>query len=111
MITRPDGLVFCDVDLWFNFRSYSVLEIDIEHINFGKNKIRDSYFTPGNVSEIVIELIGDDDLFPDDKKQFGNEFCNYYIKIGKYKSQKYKLVFCICSGRPRSIGIITLFRI
>lgn len=111
LITRPNGLVIKEVVLQFNFEQYSTLEIDLDHINLGRNGTRQARFTVDLAAEIVIGLIDEEDLFFNDKKRYGNEFCYYFSKIGKFKEKKYKLVFCICSDRPRSIGIITLFRV
>lgn len=110
MIARPENLVFCEVNLWLNFRFYNTLEIDLKHINIGKKNTRRSCFTGEEVKEIFVELINNMNLLPESKKEYGDEFCDYFLKTGKYQLKEYKLVFCICSDRQKSIGVITLFR-
>jgi hypothetical protein len=69
-----------------------MLEIDRSHINLGKKKTR-----AGHLSG--------------DQKQYGEEYCDYFSILGNVYGKKYKLIFCIFSDRPSSIGIITLFRV
>lgn len=111
VITRPSDLIYLEVTLWFNFREISILEIDLEHINHGKNKARVSKLNAEEVANIVSALIDELELISSDIRQFNNGFCYYYTWVGYFNGKKYKLVFCECSDRPKSIGIITLFRI
>lgn len=111
LITRPSGLVECEVNLIFNFRKIDGLEIDIEHINFGKKNSRDSSLSVSLIAGIVEVLINGKEYESQNIKFYGDEVCAYYKIIGIFDSKKYKLVICLCSDRPRRIGIITLFRI
>jgi hypothetical protein len=106
MLTRPDGLKIVQTDLRFNFAPFEYLEIDLEHIN----KDDRSKYTADDVSFIVKELIDDLKITSGGMKQFGDEFCNYFVKNGTVDKKNFKLVFCVCSDRPSSIGVITLHR-
>lgn len=107
MITRPDGLDIVKVELEFNFQSFEYLEIDLAHVN----KDGRSNFTKDEVATIFVSLINGIALSSTDEKEFGDDICSYFVKSGDYESKKYKLVFCICSDRPTSIGVITLHRL
>lgn len=111
LITRPVDLIYKKVDLYFNCEFFSMLEIDLEHINQGRLSSRRSRFTSEQVMEVVLTLLENERLIFEDKKEYGRESCSYYQKIGKFNERSYKLVFCICSDRPKTIGIITLFRL
>ena len=106
-IARPENLVHAELSLEFNFRNFEVFEIDLKHIN--KNKR--SRFKADEVAFIVKHLIEGVRLFPSEEKAFDQEFCSYFVRRGLFQNKSYKVVFCICSDRPRSIGIITLHRI
>lgn len=111
LIVRPENLLFCNVDLLFNFYHFSTIEMDISHINFGKKETRVSNYTSAEIIAIVLNFINDQDFMPEATRQFENESCDYFLYIGKYNGKNYKLIFCICSDRPNSIGVITLFRL
>ena len=85
--------------------------MDISHINFGKKETRVSNYTSAEIIAIVLNFINDQDFMPEATRQFENESCDYFLYIGKYNGKNYKLIFCICSDRPNSIGVITLFRL
>lgn len=106
MITRPKNLVHVEMNIEFNFHGYEVLEIDLEHIN----KEKRSHLTAYEVSFIVKSLIDGMNLYPSGVKSFNDEICSYFVRRNLYKDKSYKLVFCICSDRPYSIGVITLYR-
>ena len=111
MIKRPLGLVFCETSLVFNCSYYLKLEIDIDHIQLGKNKKRLSALTLAAVVELSELFINNQFFYPEGEARYGSDFCEYFSIINHYKTKKYKLVFCICTDRPHAIGIITLHRI
>lgn len=111
LITRPIGLIHAKVSLEFNLRHFDLFEIDLQHIIHGINETRRSLFTVESVTEIALALLDGENLKVDDQKQFGSDSCNYFIKTGTHKGKNYKIVLCICSDKPTTIGIITLFRI
>ncbi len=111
MIVRPDNLIFYEVDLWFNLDHFRMLEIDRSHINLGKRQTRRGHLSGDQIALIVNDLIKFKMLFPVDQKQYGEDYCDYFSILGSVYGKKYKLIFCICSDRPSSIGIITLFRV
>jgi hypothetical protein len=99
------------VDLWFNFRNYYSLEIDLNHINLGKKKTREEFFTILKVQEIIQYFLDEIILEASRIREYKTGSCQYFSLISVYQKKNYKLVFCICSDRPITIGIITLFRI
>lgn len=111
MINRPVGLIFCETSLVFNFSYYLKFEIDLDHVKTGKGKTRLSDMSLATIVEISEKFINNQLLIPDTEKKYGNEICEYFSIVNTYKMKKFKLVFCICSDRPRAIGIITLYRI
>ena len=110
LIKRPLGIVLCEVEIRFNRRQFFCLEIDLNHINLGKGGTRNSNYTVAEVAGIVLEMINDIEFESHSSKQYKNGFCEYFSFTEKYQMKNYKVVFCICTDRPRSIGIITLFR-
>lgn len=100
LIKRPKNLVYCEVDVEFNSDYFLALEIDLDHVNFGKKKARTSNITALEVIEITTSLIMNKFLIPDDSKSFKDANCEYFSVIGKWQKKKYKLVFCVCSDRP-----------
>jgi hypothetical protein len=107
LITRPVDLSIIRANFEFNFQNILELEIDLTHIN----KLGRSQFTEIDVLNIVSELIGNKILSPSSYKEFGDEHCTYYVKTSFLFEKKYKVVFCICSDKPNTIGVITLHRI
>lgn len=107
MIIRPDGLVIVEVNIEFNFLNYTKLEIDLAHVN----KDERSSYTSDEVAKIVSHLLNGLRLEASDEKAFGEEVCSYFVRSGEFEDKNYKLVFCICSDRPESIGVITLHRV
>ena len=93
LIKRPEGL--------------ESIEVDLVHIN----KNGRSFLTKEYTSSIVMNLLNGLFLQASDTKEFKKEICVYFLRTGFFKSKKFKLVFCICSDKPKTIGIITLFRI
>ena len=106
MISRPDGLIEIYVEIDFNFRNFSRLEIDLNHINQNNR----SWFTWGKIKEIVFDNINGLTLLPSATQFYQEEKCGYFVHFIQNKGIKYKLVFCICSDKPNTIGIITFFR-
>lgn len=107
MIKRPEGLSYIEVRLSFNFKVYTKLEIDLGHIN----KNARSNFSIEEVTNIMASALENNALLACDEKEFGTEICSYFVKKLIYKKNNYKLVFCICSDREDSIGVITLHRL
>jgi hypothetical protein len=111
VVTRPDGLVIVDVEIEFNFLNYSKVEIDLQHINQGKNVTRKTQFSVEEAVNLVIALIDGQVIELDSQRYYGDDSCNYYSAIKKFQSNFYKLVFCTCTDRPETLGIITLYRL
>ena len=104
MLERPEGLQIVNRNIEFNFHKFNTLEIDLQHIN----KNSRSNYSAKQISTIVGSLIDGQLLAPSGEKQFGKDFCTYYVKTNYYGKHQYKIVFCICSDQPTSIDIITL---
>lgn len=107
LILRPEGLVFESVSILFNYRKFDVAEIDLKHINKGKRNT----FTANDVAKIVGHFIHQKCFIPSATKQFDDEACSYFALSDDYMGLRFRLVFCVCSDRPNSLGIITLYRI
>lgn len=99
------------VDLVFNFALFKKLEIDLQHINQGRLKLRQTKLTADDVTYIAMTLINNDFLHMSGKREFGEEHCTYFAKEGCVEGKKYRIIFCVCSDQPKAIGIITLFRV
>lgn len=95
------------MDIEFNFLIYTKLEIDLAHVNKGER----SSYTSKDVAQIVSHLLNGLRLEASDEKSFGEDICSYFVRSGEFEDKNYKLVFCICSDRPESIGVITLHRV
>jgi len=107
LILRPEKLEIIKVEIEFNFQKFDFLEIDIDHVN----KNGRSEYTGKEVMKIFTKLVGNLNLAPSDEKSFGDEMCSYFVRSGEYKNKSFKTVFCICSDRPVTIGVITLHRV
>ena len=107
MIERPKRLEIIEIDIEFNLRSFETLEIDLIHIN----KNGRSGLSAEQVTSIIKGLIHKLVLSASGQKEFGEEICSYFVRTGTVRDKKYKAVFCICSDRPFSIGVITLHRV
>ena len=107
MIRRPPGLVTAEVNCTVNFLTYDQFEMDLGHIN----KFARSKFEGSEVALIVLALIDGVVIDPSGEQAFGTYKCLYFVKVGIFEMKKYKLVFCQCSDRPHSLGIITLHRV
>ena len=107
LITRPDGLELIKVEVEFNFQSFEYLEIDLSHVN----KDGRSNYIKEDVATIFISIIDGIYLSSTDEKEFEDYLCSYFVRSGSFENKNYKLVFCICSDRSTSIGVITLHRV
>ena len=111
MVKRPSNLKRVVVELKFNDQLYTELEVDLEHINRGKElKSLRSSFTLATTTKIISFALEGIFLEPVNTSEFANTICEYYVKIFVWKGQKMRIVFCICNDEPATIGIITLFR-
>jgi hypothetical protein len=106
LIKRPENLVRANFELEFNFRFFNEVECDLGHIN----KNERSVFTLSDIVSISQSMLTNVKLAPIAERDFGGEVCSYFRRTGIYKMKKFKLIFCICSDRPETIGIITLHR-
>jgi hypothetical protein len=104
---RPQNLVRCKVELIFNLFTFTELEIDLEHVN----KNGRSIYGAEEVSLIVTALLSGQLLRPSGEKQFEDGYCSYFVCSGRLGDKILKLVFCICSDKPETIGVITLHRL
>lgn len=101
------GLEIVEVSAEFNYKTFGLLEIDLEHVNKDKR----SNYSADEVVKIVLAMINNLRLAPSGEQEFGNETCSYFVRSGSCDDKNFKLVFCICSDRPTTIGVITLHRI
>jgi hypothetical protein len=108
MINRPKYLELIECSLTFNDREFDRVEIDLLHINRNER----SHLLAHEAFLILEKLIDGVVLKYHDEKVFENGVCQYFQETGRGNCNKwYKIVFCICSDRPKAIGLITLFRI
>ena len=107
MIKRPENLIFVPVYLNLNRKLFYGLEIDLEHIN----KYNRSQYSVSDVTKYVLDELSFKKLVPSGERQFDNESCDYYEILFNRENKTLKLVFCICSDKPRIIGVITLYQI
>jgi hypothetical protein len=110
-VIRPKDLMIVKVDIEFNYLHYTKLEIDLEHINRGKNFSRETKFSVEEIIFLAQLFIDGEHLELDAQKYYEDESCNYFIMIKKFQDNNYKLIFCICTDREDSLGIMTIFRI
>ena len=111
MVPRPVGLIERFVNIIFNNRHYSIIEIDINHINHGKNGNRTSDLEIFDIVNISLALLDGVEIEYIDEKIYGDTRCHFYVREGTYRSKKYRMVFCVCSDFLEKIGVITLYRI
>lgn len=106
MIRRPENLVEVSIDLVFNLVEFEEMEIDMAHIN------RDyrSSLNVEEVTQLVYSKLNGLALAPSSSKIYDDGVCDYFATYVTLDSKKLKLVFCICSDRPKIIGVITMFR-
>jgi hypothetical protein len=111
VVDRPDGLVVVDVEIEFNFKVYKKLEIDLKHINSGKNFSRETNFSVDEIVDLVINFLDGNVLEPHSHRKFEDETCEYFFLKDIYKGKKYKLVICTCTDLQENLGIMTFYRI
>lgn len=107
MIVSPLGLVVVQINIEFNQILYEKLEIDLDHIN----KNERSNLSLQEVLKIFDYFIRNLSLQPSGEKSYKDEICSYYVRTHFWCHKKYRLIFCICSDRPLTIGVLTLFRV
>ena len=107
MIKRPDDLTVLSIDLSFNQRRFYEIEIDLIHINRNGR----STFSADDIKAIVVLNLSERFIVPLSSTNFGVESCEYFIMVVHIANKKYKLIFCICSDRPSTIGIVTFHRL
>jgi hypothetical protein len=107
VIKRPADLVEIEAELVFNSRPIERIEVDLTHIN----KYSRSNVTAIEVWEIVIFNLSGAIEEASGSKEYSNGTCDYFAKMVRYKRNWYKLVWCICSDKPMTIGIITFYRV
>ena len=107
MIVRPKGLISLNLQVNFNQRTFDAVEIDLIHIN----KLKRSNFEADFIKKIIEGNLEGVSLRRLDLKKFGIEYCEYYITVVSLLEKKFKLVFCICTDRPHTIGVITFYRL
>jgi len=107
VIKRPENLLFEPLYLNFNKKVFLGLEIDLDHVNKGKR----SNLTIRDVTRIVLTELQFKILEPSGSRSFEPDNCDYFEIIFFLGPKKMKMVFCICSDRPRTIGVITLYQV
>ena len=107
LIKRPEGLLKINVRIEFNLQLFECLEVDLSHIN----KNQRSFYNLKEIQGMAQNLIDGICLVPSGEKRFYDEFCTYYVLESLYNDKMFKLVFCICSDRPKILGMITLHRV
>ncbi len=110
-VTRPESLIIINTEMEFNLRDFKKLEVDLKHINEGKDQTRETKWLIEDVLALVKVFIDGQIQIAESHFDYKDESCDYFLVTDKYKGKLYKLVFCICSDRKNSIGIITLHRI
>lgn len=110
-VIRPGDLFVVDVKIEFNFEKYSKLEIDFQHINRGKGFTRDEDFSIETIVKYVTMILDKELSEAELEKEYGDESCEYFTLIKNIDGKNFKLVFCICTDRLDTLGIITLYRL
>lgn len=106
MITRPTHLEDINADLEFNGQRFVRLEVDLEHIN----KHKRSGYSLSEILKIVTSMIDGKYYTTAGDKNFGDERCTYYVVRCSYHGRQYRLVMCVCTDEPETIGILTLHK-
>lgn len=105
-LSRPAHLIIRNCEFYFNRTLYKKLEMDLVHIN----KDRRSNYKADDIEKISIHLLAGKSLIPSATRIYSLIICNYFIVEEWYDDKKFRIAFCICSDRPNTIGIMTLFR-
>lgn len=106
MIKRPVSLTSTKISMKFNFADFTKLEVDLPHIN----KYKRSDFNICEVRNIITKELNGVNIIASANQKYKDEDCYYYVKKIKVRKKSYKLVFCICSDQPKTIGVITLYQ-
>lgn len=89
MIIRPDDLEIYPITLQVNGRVYDSLELNLIHIN----KDNRSSFLPEEVMLFFIQMVDGLSFESIAEKKFNNEFCKYYVEIGKFGNKSLNWFF------------------
>lgn len=106
MIQRPTHLSYLSINIEFNQQYFSELEVDLNHIN----KDGRSQYKTEDLENALVMMIDKKTFSSSATKAFGSENCTYYVVRDLYNDQPYKLVLCICSDKPKTLGVITFHR-
>ena len=110
-MVRPKNLVVVSTEITFNYVVFTELEIDLNHINFGKDQTRASHFSINELAEIVKTMLDGLYLDTESVRNYGLYNCEYFSIVKENDHKRYKMIFCICSDKKFTIGVMTLFRI
>ncbi len=112
MIIRPNSLISVKTNFGFNGLIITEVEIDINHVNFGKNKSKKrSNFNADFVAKVCNKFFSNKFLEDVGLKEFGDEVCRYFKIDSVFENKKYRMVICVCSDKPNTVGVITLYEI
>ena len=92
-MVRPDNLVEIEVDMELNLNGYTKIEIDSNHINYGRDLTRATNLAIDEIKEIVLYFLDRRIIEPEGEVIYGKESCDYYSLIKIYQNKIYKLVF------------------
>ena len=106
MIKRPADLVEIEVELFFNSRPIDRIEVDLAHIN----KNSRSNVNATEVWEIVVFNLSNATVKATDTKRYHGGECDYFVIEVRHKAKWFRLVCCICSDKPTTLGIMTFYR-
>ncbi|MGZ3857576.1 MAG: hypothetical protein ACXVKO_15060 [Bacteriovorax sp.] len=73
VVVRPGSLVIIDVEIEFNFLNYLKIEIDLQHINRGKNLTRETNLSEEEILILVKEFLNGEILESEVQKDYGDE--------------------------------------
>ena len=105
---KPSGLesIIFEPPVEFNGVKISKVEVDLIHINYGKNvKIKRSEFSLKEIKEIIKSNLDELDLDP--VNEDGTHF--YFAFELDINNRQFRLIFC-WDKNDLSLGIITLYR-
>lgn len=112
MINRPKTLVHIECAFVFNGLIIEEIEIDLEHINYGKSKrnMRSNYDSEF-VSGLCRMLLANKNLESVGERTFNDEICSYYKVEDFFEKTKLRVVVCVCSDKPNTLGVLTLYKV
>lgn len=112
MIERPNNLIIVEANFEFNGLLINEIEIDLDHVNFGRNmEKKRSSFEADFVSKVCLEFFSNKYLKDVGQQQFGDDLCLYFKLEEVFRNERYKMVICICTDKPNTIGVITMYKI